>query len=43
MTDRDKGLALYRDYQKAYQERFNNYLTPDQLGGVLLALNAGKG
>jgi len=28
--DRDRGVRLYRDYQKAYQDRFNKYLTPEQ-------------
>jgi hypothetical protein len=29
-TNRDKGEALYRDYQKEYQSRFNKLLTTDQ-------------
>jgi hypothetical protein len=30
-TDRDKALQAYRDYQKTYQDRFNQFLTPEQL------------
>ena len=29
-TDRQKAQQLYRDYRKAYDERFNKFLTPDQ-------------
>lgn len=29
-TDREKATQAYRDYQKAYQERWGKYLTPEQ-------------
>lgn len=29
-TDRDKAMLLYQDYQKQYQQRFNQILTPEQ-------------
>jgi len=29
-TDREKATQAYRDYQKAYSERWNRYLTPEQ-------------
>lgn len=30
-TDPTKGTQMYRDYRKTYQERFNTFLTPEQL------------
>jgi hypothetical protein len=29
-TDRDRAMERYRDYQKAHDERFNKFLTPEQ-------------